>query len=177
MFLKNRDLVDCSILYELIVDPDVFSFVRQKPNSYDEFVFLTKQTIEAEDRGELISRTIVDDRGMPIGVINLFDLNNHTGFLGTWIGKPYFGKGYNQQAKVLFFDELFFTKQIETIFMQIRKTNTRSLRAAKKLPYCVFAYEYVKDGVPFYVFRIDKEMYESARAHDGINLAIGAIEA
>ena len=38
--------------------PDVFPFVRQKVNSYEEYVFATKQTIEAEEAGELISRTI-----------------------------------------------------------------------------------------------------------------------
>ena len=57
-----------------MVDPNVFPFVRQKAYSYEEYLFLTKQTIEAEERGELISRTILDEWGNPIGTITLFDV-------------------------------------------------------------------------------------------------------
>ena len=74
MILKKRDVADCHALYELLIDPAVFPFVRQKAYSYDEFVFLTKQTIEQEECGNLISRTILDEWGNPIGVINLFDI-------------------------------------------------------------------------------------------------------
>ncbi len=46
-----------------MMHPDVFPFVRQKADSYEEYLFITKQTIEAEERGELISRTILDEWG------------------------------------------------------------------------------------------------------------------
>jgi hypothetical protein len=59
--LKKRDIHESSVLYELMKHPVVFPFVRQKAGSYEEFLFITKQTIEAEERGELISRTILDD--------------------------------------------------------------------------------------------------------------------
>ncbi len=40
-------------------------------------------------------------------------------------------------AKEAFFRELFFEKEISTVFMRIRKENLRSRRAAEKLPiYC-----------------------------------------
>lgn len=68
--LKKRELQDCHALYELMVHPDVFPFVRQKASSYEEFLFMTKQMIEAEERGELISRTILDEWGNPIGTIS-----------------------------------------------------------------------------------------------------------
>lgn len=139
--LKKRDLHDCHDLFELMVHPEVFPFVRHKANSYDEFVFITKQTIEAEERGELISRTILDDWGSPIGTINLFDIQDGAGFLGTWLGKPYHGKGYNNLAKDAFFQELFYEIGLETVFMRIRKVNIRSTKAAEKLPYVVKANE------------------------------------
>ncbi|MCA1054502.1 GNAT family N-acetyltransferase [Rossellomorea aquimaris] len=139
--IKKRELHECHTLYDLMVHPDVFPFVRQKAHSYEEFLFLTKQTIEAEERGELITRTIVDEWGNPIGTINLFDVQENAGFLGTWIGKPYHGKGYNKPAKDAFFHELFYELGMETIFMRIRKVNTRSLKAAQKLPYVVCANE------------------------------------
>lgn len=139
--IKKRELHECHELYDLMVHPDVFPFVRQKAHSYEELLFLTKQTIEAEERGELISRTILDEWGTPIGTINLFDIQENAGFLGTWLGKPFHGKGYNQPAKDAFFSELFFELGMETIFMRIRKVNARSQKAAEKLPYVVKANE------------------------------------
>ncbi|MGP4060887.1 GNAT family N-acetyltransferase [Halobacillus sp. H74] len=139
--LKKRDLHDAPVLFDLMVHPEVFPYVRHRAASSDEFYFLTKQTIEAEDRGELISRTILDEWGQPIGTINLFDLTENKGFLATWLGRPYFGKGYNQLAKDAFFEELFFQLNIEAIFMKIRKTNVRSMKAALKIPYVTSANE------------------------------------
>lgn len=145
--LKKRDLngQECHALFELMMHPDVFPYVRQKATSYDEFLFLTKQTIEAEERGELISRTILDEWGNPIGTINLFDIIADEGFLGTWIGKPYHGKGYNKLAKQAFFQELFFEREISTAYMRIRKENSRSRRAAEKLPFVMKANETKRD--------------------------------
>lgn len=139
--LKKRDVHDSHVLFDLMTHPEVFPFVRQKAHSYEEFVFISKQTIEAEERGELISRTIVDEWGNPIGTINLYDINEQAGFLGTWLGKPYHGKGYNAPAKEAFFQELFYDLNIEAVFMRIRKVNTRSLKAAQKLPYAILANE------------------------------------
>ncbi|MEH6889851.1 GNAT family protein [Bacillus sp. JJ864] len=165
--LKKRDLHDSHVLYDLMIHPDVFPFVRQKASSYDEFLFLTKQTIEAEERGELISRAIVDEWGNPIGTITLFDIQEKAGFLGTWLGKPYHGKGYNKPAKDAFFSELFYELDIETIFMRIRKLNTRSIKAAEKLPYvnlanetrkCVYDQINANDEV-YNLYEIPKDQY------------------
>ena len=165
--LKKRDFVDCSALYELMSHPDVFPYVRQKVDSYEEYVFATKQTIESEDAGELISRTIIDEWDNPIGCISLFDIKDHAGFLGTWLGKPYHGKGYNVLAKEAFFKEIFFELDIETVFMRIRKKNIRSLKAAEKLPYAmkvnetrITLYEQVNQGEEIFdLFEIPKDLY------------------
>jgi RimJ/RimL family protein N-acetyltransferase len=165
--LKKRDLHDSHVLFELMSHPDVFPFVRQKCDSYEEFIFMTKQTIEAEERGELISRTILDEWGNPIGTINLFDIEDNAGFLGTWLGKPYHGKGYNSPAKDAFFQEVFYNMGIETIFMRIRKVNIRSIKAAEKLPYVVKANETRKslydqlnaNGDVYDLYEIPKDQY------------------
>jgi RimJ/RimL family protein N-acetyltransferase len=139
--LKKRDLHESYELYELMTHPDVFPFVRQKAHSLEEFLFITEQTIEAEKRGEIISRTIIDEWGKPIGTINLFDIEKNAGFLGTWLGKPYHGKGFNNPAKDFFLKELFHEIGIETVYMRIRKENIPSIRATEKLPYVVKANE------------------------------------
>ncbi|WP_096271427.1 GNAT family N-acetyltransferase [Paucisalibacillus globulus] len=167
--LKKRDLHEVPVLFELMSHPDVFPYVRHKATTSDEFYFITKKTIEAEEQGELISRTIVDEFQQPIGTINLFDIENNHGFLATWIGQPYFGKGYNRAAKEQFFDELFFDYEIETIFMKVRKTNVRSTKAVLKLPYVALGntiypevYQKVNQLEEIYdIFAISKEHYLS----------------
>ncbi|TFE03297.1 GNAT family N-acetyltransferase [Jeotgalibacillus sp. R-1-5s-1] len=165
--IKKREVHESQALFELMSHPEVFPFVRQKAYSSDELMFMTKQTIESEDRGELISRTITDEWGAPIGTINLYDIQENSGFLGTWIGKPYHGKGYNQPAKDAFFQELFYELGIEKIFMRIRKVNIRSQKAAEKLPYVTLAnetnpslyYQLNKDEDIYNLYEINKDMY------------------
>jgi RimJ/RimL family protein N-acetyltransferase len=165
--LKQRELQDCSILFELMAHPDVFPFVRHKANSYEEFLFVTKQAIEAEEQGSMISRTILDEWGNPIGCISLHDIEEGYGFLGTWLGKPYHGLGYNKVAKDAFFHELFIEKGIESIFMRIRKINKRSFYAASKLPYALLAnetrksiYDEINENEEIYdLFEITKDNY------------------
>lgn len=165
--LKKRELTDCHKLFDLMIDPAVFPFVRQKAKCYDEFLFITKQTIEAEERGELISRTILDEWGSPIGTINLFDIHEQAGFLGTWLGRPYHGKGYNNLAKEAFFKELFYELSIDAVFMRIRKENIRSRKAAQKLPYASDAnivrkdiYDQInKDDIIYDLFQVEKDQF------------------
>ncbi|WP_010651449.1 GNAT family N-acetyltransferase [Oceanobacillus massiliensis] len=167
--LKMRDLHEVPVLFELMAHPEVFPYVRHKAETSDEFYFITRQTIEAEENGELISRTIIDEYHQPIGTINLFDLDQNHGFLATWIGQPYFGKGYNQRAKEEFFDMVFSSYGIEGIFMKVRKTNKRSLKAVLKLPYAalgndVYPEVYAKvnpDEDIYDLFVITKEHYMS----------------
>lgn len=139
--IKRRELHECGHLFEYLSHPSVFPYVRQKANSADEFMFMTKQLMEEEERGELISRTITDDYGQPIGTINLYDIQEHAGFLGTWIGQPFQGKGFNLKAKNLFLEELFYQHDINTVFLRINSKNLKSIRATEKLPYTMCAKE------------------------------------
>lgn len=165
--LKKRDLSECGVLYELMTNPNVFPYVRHKVETPEEYLFLTKQTIEAEEAGFMISRTILDEWGQPMGTISLFDVQSNQGFLGTWIGEPYFGRGYNHQAKEEFFTEVFNDTGIHTIYLKIRTVNIRSQKAAMKLPYVSLAHEshldvynaVNQDGQSNVLFVITKEAY------------------
>lgn len=137
--LKKRDLHECHSLYNLMTDPVVFPYVRYKCQFYEQYLFITKQLIVEEEQGTCISRTILNEIGHPIGTVDLYDIVNKTGFLATWIGTPYFGKGYNQRAKESFFTELFLEHNIETVFLKVRKQNIRSKKAVEKLPYAKLA--------------------------------------
>jgi RimJ/RimL family protein N-acetyltransferase len=135
MLLKMLELQDVPLLFELMRHPEVFPYLRQKPGTIDEYYFYMRKNMEAENKSELISRTITDEYHFPIGNISLYDMQENFGFLSTWIGRPYFGKGYNRRAKEAFFNEVFQFDGLEGIFMKVRKINFRSARAALKLPY------------------------------------------
>ncbi|MBD8025096.1 GNAT family N-acetyltransferase [Ureibacillus sp. Re31] len=175
--LKYRDLSETNELYQLMIHPTVFPFVRHKANSPEEYLFITKQLLEEEQLGKTISRTITDDWGQPIGTINLYDIQDGAGFLGTWIGAPYQGKGYNQAAKHEFLTELFFEKDFHTIFLRIRKENEKSKRASQKLPYVVCAkeshpalYEEINNGeVKFDLYKIPKDLFYIVTAKEQAN--------
>lgn len=177
--LKTRDLYEVPVLFDLLTHPEVYPFVRQKADTSDAFYFITKQTIEEEAAGKLISRTILDEYEQPIGTINLFDIQKNYGFLATWIGQPYFGKGYNKLAKEAFFEELFLDLGIEAVFMKIRKTNIRSLKAVSKLAYAINAneiypqvYQKVNETEDVYdLFVIPKSHYLSCQQFTYINEA------
>lgn len=171
--LKQRDLHECNELYKMLSDPTIFPYVRQKANSADEYWFMTKQLIQEEQDGKVISRTIIDDWGHPIGTISIFDIQDGAGFLGTWIGLPYQGKGYNQKAKQQFLTELFFEHNFHTVFLRIRQENKKSQKAAQKLPYIICAkdshpalYEEINRTERKYdLFKIPKDLFYLMTAH------------
>ena len=80
--LKHRDLLETNELYQLLIHPSVFPYVRHKATSPEEYLFMTKQIIEEEALGKTISRTILDEWGQPIGTIKLMILKMALG-LGT----------------------------------------------------------------------------------------------
>ena len=172
--LKQRDLQECNELYQLLSDPSVFPYVRQKAQSAEEYMFMTKQLIEEEQEGKTISRTITDNWGQPIGTISVFDIQDGAGFLGTWIGLPFQGMGYNQKAKKMFLNELFFEHNFHTVFLRIRKENEKSKRAANKLQYIVCAkdshpalYEEINQGdKKFVFFKIPKDLFYLVTANE-----------
>jgi RimJ/RimL family protein N-acetyltransferase len=165
--LKHRDLHETAELYELLKHPSVFPYVRHKAQSAEEYLFMTKQLMEEEINGTAVSRTIIDEWGQAIGTISIFDVEDGAGFLGTWIGAPYHGKGYNQKAKLQFLNELFFEYDFHTVFLRIRKANGKSKAAALKLPYVVDAaesnpalFEEINSGeTQFYLFKIPRDLF------------------
>lgn len=175
--LKHRDLQETNELYNLMSHPSVFPYVRQKATSAEEYLFMTKQLIEEELLGKTISRTILGDFAQPIGTISVFDIQQGAGFLGTWIGKPYQGLGYNQKAKHEFLSELFFEHDFNTVFLRIRQGNERSRAAALKLPYTLCAeqshralYDEINAGeAKYHLFKIPKDLFYLTAANVEIN--------
>lgn len=182
MLLKGREVSfnECEQLYRIMRDAKVFPYVREKSETFSGFLFNTKKLIEMESRKEVITRTILNEYGKAIGCISLFDIQKNEGFLATWLGADYHGRGYNQRAKEVFFDHVFFTENIDNVFMKIRKENSRSINAARKLPYTLCANEarsdiyseINKEGEIFDLYYVSKLNYfrykQQAQAEEAI---------
>ncbi|RPF50552.1 GNAT family N-acetyltransferase [Aquisalibacillus elongatus] len=165
--LKKRELHDASVLFPLLNHDAVKPYVREKADTIEEYYFFLNKMQIQEESGELISRTILDEWDTPIGAITLYDIQEKKGFLATWLGQTYFGKGYNQYAKDLFLRELFIEKDIEVVFLKVNKRNARSLHAMKKIGYAVNAndhypaiYQQINQGPNHYeLFAIYKDAF------------------
>ncbi|WP_432355616.1 GNAT family N-acetyltransferase [Sporosarcina sp. A2] len=94
-------------------------------------------TLEQERIGKQYSRVILDESKTLIGVITLKDIDNtsKTCHIGTWIGHPYWGKGYNALAKSEILYTAFTDLELEYVFAGAKLSNIRSQKAQENLPY------------------------------------------
>lgn len=92
---------------------------------------------EQEKQGKLFSRVLLNDSREPIGVITLKDIDriHNTCHIGTWIGYPFWGKGYNALAKAEILHIAFTKLQLNYVFAGAKRVNIRSQKAQEKLPY------------------------------------------
>jgi RimJ/RimL family protein N-acetyltransferase len=93
--------------------------------------------LEQEKQGLQYSRVILNEKDEVIGVITLKDIDktNKMSHIGTWIGHPYWGKGYNAAAKAEILHTGFTALDLEYVFAGAKLSNIRSQKAQEKLPY------------------------------------------
>ncbi|MFD2130349.1 GNAT family N-acetyltransferase [Pseudogracilibacillus auburnensis] len=111
--------------------------LNAEQTSYEGTVHFIEFIREQEKFKKQYSRVILNEEKKLIGVITLkdIDLTNKTSHIGTWIGFPYWGKGYNQLAKKDILYDAFTKLDLEFVFAGAKKSNMRSQRAQAKLPY------------------------------------------
>lgn len=105
-----------------------------------------------EKLGQHFSRVILDESNELIGVISLKNIDEKQKIchIGTWLGRQYWGKGYNEIAKTEILKVAFEGFQLNYVFAGARLENTRSQKAQAKLPYITlnveqqFQYEWKK---------------------------------
>lgn len=90
-----------------------------------------------EKLGHQFSRMIFDEQNKLIGVITLkgIDERQKHCHIGTWLGSRYWGKGYNQVAKIEMLKIAFERFHLNYVFAGARLENIRSQKAQAKLPY------------------------------------------
>ncbi|WP_010095136.1 GNAT family N-acetyltransferase [Ornithinibacillus scapharcae] len=121
--------------------------------------------IEQEKKlGKQYSRCIFNEEEKLIGVITLKDINRQkkTSHIGTWIGYPYWGQGYNELAKKEILYKAFYELDLDYVFAGAKVTNTRSQKAQEKLPYITL---FVENDFPDEHRKLESEVKEKCILH------------
>ena len=160
--LKKHDRNYTEIISQLMSDPLIQKSLGlnwQQVSIYGTRDYI--EFIQGEERmGKQLSRVIFNESNELIGIITLkaIDRQNKTAHIGTWLGAQYWGKGYNELAKLEMFKIAFEQLQLQYVFAGAKKTNTRSLVAQRKLPYLT---EDVGNAFPEELLKIEAETGET----------------
>jgi len=93
--------------------------------------------IDEELEGKTVPRVILNKDFKVVGLTDLMfiDHQKKSCHIGTWIGHPYWGQGYNEASKIAILRIAFENLNLEHVFAGARKTNIRSQKAQAKLPF------------------------------------------
>jgi ribosomal-protein-alanine N-acetyltransferase len=127
---------DASALYELGRDPDVSRFFSwgpyTEPAQASAFI---ERMAEQRATGERLEFVIAGEDDQPIGITGLseFSERDRRAVVGTWLGRPYWGTGANQESKALVLSVGFRSLELQRISAYAHPENERSVRALERL--------------------------------------------
>lgn len=127
---------DASALYELGRDPDVSRFFSwgpyTEPAQASAFI---ERMAEQRASGERLEFVIAGDDDQPIGITGLseFSERDRRAVVGTWLGRPYWGTGANQESKALVLGVGFRSLELQRISAYAHPENERSVRALERV--------------------------------------------
>src|SRR3954451_16778138 len=95
---------DAPALFRLGSDPEVTRFFSWGPyeREQDAAAYLERLPMQRQ-RGEQMDFIVEHAEAGPIGVTGLSEISrrDRRGMIGTWFGRPWWGKGVNQESKAL----------------------------------------------------------------------------
>ncbi|MCQ6564357.1 MULTISPECIES: GNAT family N-acetyltransferase [Bacillus] len=135
--LLPLDLRYANVIFELSSNPHVKNALGLKVESVEDTKTFILFAIEEERKNHSLSRVIVNEENEIIGLTTLKHINyeKKQSHIGSWIGYPYWGKGYNEAAKKEIFKVAFLDLQLTYVFAGAKTNNIRSLKAQEKLSY------------------------------------------
>lgn len=142
--------------HQRIKHPLGFSTDQTSIKGTEAFIRMAKKE---EIQGKMYSRAIFLNENL-IGITSLKDVDSQmkTSHIGTWIGYPFWGQGYNEEAKKQILHFAFYHLQLEEVFIGAKKSNIRSIQSQKKLPYVT------KDVGVQYPLHLQKTEHENKEA-------------
>jgi len=137
ILIRTLKLSDAPEVFQMLQDKDVINFLPfgspQKIKDSEKFIKDTWQKIEKK---EDFTYGIIDkELNDIIGCVFFpeIDKENQQAEIGLWLGKKYWGKGYNYKALRLMISYGFKDLKLNRIWAKISTENMRSLKTFEKL--------------------------------------------
>jgi len=128
---------DAELVFEYTRDPDVTKFLAfESPEAIEETELFIARAREFRLQGREYVFGIADvatDRPLGVTALRHIDPLMSTAQIGTWVARPYWGRGLNAEAKELLLDYAFGPLGLHRIEARILPENQRSCRAFEKL--------------------------------------------
>ncbi|MCC2376102.1 GNAT family N-acetyltransferase [Bacillus wiedmannii] len=162
--LVPPDLRYANVIFKLSSDPHVKNALGIKVEKIEDTKAFLLFAIEEERQTRSLSRMIVNEENEIIGLTTLKHINyeKKQSHIGSWLGYPYWGKGYNEAAKKEIFKIAFLDLQLSYVFAGAKTNNVRSLKAQEKLPYISL---HVEDRFPDEHSALENEVNSSCVLH------------
>lgn len=135
--LRPHDLRYAERIFTLVSDPAVKDQLSLRDQSVEDTKEFLRHITAEEQAGKAVSRAIFNEHDELIGITTLMfiDREKRRCHIGSWLGKDYWGKGYNQLAKEAILRIAFLELELDIVFAGAKSTNIRSQKAQEKLPY------------------------------------------
>ena len=127
---------DAAALYELGHDPEVSRFFSWGPYSEPaEASAFIERMGEQREAGERLEFVIADQDDRPLGITGLseFSARDRRAVVGTWLGRPYWGSGANEESKALILALGFRALGLQRVSAYADPGNDRSQRALERM--------------------------------------------
>ncbi|MDH4420385.1 MULTISPECIES: GNAT family N-acetyltransferase [Bacillus] len=162
--LLPLDLQYADVLFKLSSNPHVKNALGIKVEKLEDTKAFILFTLEEERKNHSLSRVILNEKNEIIGLTTLKHINyeKKKSHIGSWLGHPYWGKGYNEAAKKEILTIAFLDLQLTYVFAGAKTTNIRSLKAQEKLPYMSL---YVENKFPEEHTALEKEVKSPCALH------------
>ena len=162
--LVPLDLRYANVIFKLSSDPHVKNALGIKVEKIEDTKAFLLFAIEEERQKRSLSRIVVNEENEIIGLTTLKHINyeKKQSHIGSWLGYPYWGKGYNQAAKKEIFKIAFLDLQLSYVFAGAKTNNIRSLKAQEKLPYISL---HVENKFPDEHAALEKEVRSPCSLH------------
>ncbi|MCU5481793.1 GNAT family N-acetyltransferase [Bacillus thuringiensis] len=162
--LVPLDLRYANVIFRLSSDSHVKNALGIKVEKIEDTKAFLLFAIEEERQKRSLSRMIVNEENEIIGLTTLKHINyeKKQSHIGSWLGYPYWGKGYNEAAKKEIFKIAFLDLQLTYVFTGGKTNNIRSLKAQEKLPYISL---HVENKFPDEHAALEKEVRSPCSLH------------
>jgi len=127
----------CEEIFRLSSVPAVKDALGLPDGAIEDTLRFSRRVREEELAGKTLPRVILDEQNRLIGLTDLMFIYHakKSCHIGTWIGKEYWGQGFNEASKVAILKIAFEELGLERVFAGARVVNLRSQKAQEKLPF------------------------------------------